>query len=303
MKTILKFTALAFVILLIGCKKEELPVNNTPPAVHPYGAGKGRVTIYAATDLGQGSITCYIDGQSAGTITQYGANTTCGSGDVNVILTAGTHTFTATAQSNATWNSTFSITEDVCSMQQITYSGGGGGGGGGTSNGNAIFYLNQNSPGGSVTVNCGGQTKYISTFFSTTPACGTANAANFNLPVGTYNYTASTSAQSWSGSINVTANSCSSNLLTITGTTGNTGVLNVWSSNTSVGTITVTCGGLTRYITTKYSSAPTCQASGCAIFDLPFGNYTINASAVGYSWNPFPISITSSGSCYQVRLQ
>jgi hypothetical protein len=165
------------------------------------------------------------------------------------------------------------------------------------------FYLNQNSPGGTVTVNCGGLTKYITTYFSGAPGCSNANAANFTLPVGNYNYTAQSTTHNWSGTVSVPANSCSQNLLNITAAS-NIGHLTVWSNNTTVGTITVTCAGLTRYITTKYSSQPSCEASGCAIFDVPYGTYSINASAPGgYTWSPYTMTINGPTQCYILKLQ
>jgi hypothetical protein len=294
-------TILACCLLLLGaCKKVTVPDETAPAVFHPFGAGKGQVTVYIATDLGLGVINCAIDGQNVGTISHYSATTACGSGDVNVILSAGSHTFSGSSQSGAvTWNFTFTITEDQCLPRSLTYSGGGGGG----STGTAVFYLNQNSPGGTVTVNCGGQTKYITTYFAGAPGCNNANAANFTLPVGTYNYTAQSNTQNWSGTVTVPANTCSQNLLNIS-STSNIGHLTVWSNNTAVSTITVTCGGLTKYITTKYSSQPSCEASGCAIFDVPYGTYSINASAPGgYTWSPYTMTINSPTQCYILKLQ
>lgn len=195
------------------------------------------------------------------------------------------------------------IRPQVESLDCGIFSGGTGGGTGGgiNTNGNLTFYITQ-STGESVTVICGGQTKYISTYFSNgAPGCGTTNAANFTLPAGSYNYTASTSKQNWSGTIIVSSNSCKQQLLTLNATS-TVGHLTVWSKNTTVGIITVKCGGQTKYITTKYSS-PNCEASGCAIFDLPYGNYSIEGTAAGGAyWDPFPILINSPGQCYIVGL-
>jgi hypothetical protein len=191
--------------------------------------------------------------------------------------------------------------------------GSGGGTGGGSSNGNVMFWT-KNSTIGAITVIFNGQAKQITQYqISGNPSsCGVSGFANYNLAAGYYSFSASsTSGVEWSGTINVpTNNGCFLQELTYSGTGGGdtggstTGHLTVWSSNTSVGTITVTCGGQTKYITSKYSSEPNCEASGCAIFDLPFGTYTINAKASnGASWNPYSMTINTTGQCYMLGLQ
>jgi hypothetical protein len=307
MRKITKFLSIIFLFTCIlftiqSCKKVKTDVDDdtTPTITHPYGVGKGQITIYTSTDLGLGAIDCKIDGQSVGSITHFHPNVTCGSADINAILPSGTHSFFGSASNGTiTWSFTFTVTEDKCSLQRLTYTGGGGGG---TQTGNAIFYITQNSGGGTITVNCGGQTKYITGYFPSAPGCGNTSATNFSLPAGNYSYTAQSTTQTWSGTVNVPANTCSQNLLNIS-TTSNIGHLTVWSSNTTVGTITVTCGGQTKYITSKYSSQPNCEANGCAIFDLPYGTYSIVGSATGYSWNPYSMSISTPGQCYMLRLQ
>lgn len=45
-------------------------------------------------------------------------------------------------------------------------------------------------------------------YYNSAPACGSLYCANFTLPVGTYNFTASSSFHNWSGIVYITANSC-----------------------------------------------------------------------------------------------
>lgn len=194
---------------------------------------------------------------------------------------------------------------------------GGGGTGGGSTNGNVMFWT-KNSTIGAITVNFNGQSKQINQYqISGSPSsCGVSGFANYNLTAGSYSYTASSvSGVQWSGSVNVPTNGgCFLQELAYSGSGGggggggtggsSTGHLTVWSSNTTVGTITVTCGGQTKYITSKYTSAPNCEANGCAVFDLPFGTYSITATASnGTSWNPYSMNISTTGQCYMLRLQ
>jgi hypothetical protein len=71
------------------------------------------------------------------------------------------------------------------------------------------------SPGKKQTVSIGGQTGYITTYYSTTvPSCGSSGCANFTLPVGTYYYNATaTDNGPWNGSVKVMKNGCTLELL------------------------------------------------------------------------------------------
>ena len=181
------------------------------------------------------------------------------------------------------------------------------------------MFWTKNSTLGAITVKFGGsgEMKQITQYqTSGNPSgCGVPGFANYNKAAGTYSYTASSaSGVQWSGSVNVpTNNGCFLQELAYSGTGGGggtggtsgttTGHLTVWSKNAGAGTITVSCGGQTKYITAKYSSAPNCEASGCAIFNLPYGTYTINASGSnGTSWNPYQIVINDPGQCFMVGL-
>jgi hypothetical protein len=104
---------------------------------------------------------------------------------------------------------------------------GSGGGSGSSSTGNATFWVASDLGCGTITVSVNGQSKTISSFYSTSPACGASGCANFTLAPGTYNYSASCSGKTWSNSITVTAGGCSKMQLTSTnnsgGGTGGTG--------------------------------------------------------------------------------
>lgn len=200
---------------------------------------------------------------------------------------------------------------DIDALNCSSLSGGGGGGGGtgggGSSTGQLTIWISSDLGYGTITVNCNNQTKYITQYYSTsTPSCGSSGCATFNITPGLYNLKASAGSASWNFSLNVVSNGCN-NLRLLPPTSGggggsNIGHLTVYSVQNR-GTITVTCGGQTRYITSYYPNQPACLAYGCATFDLPYGNYSIVGSNSNYSWNPFPISIGSPDQCYIVGLQ
>ena len=78
--------------------------------------------------------------------------------------------------------------------------------------GQAVFWYNSN--GSNATVYVGGQTGYITNYYSTyNPNCGSNGCANFTLPVGSYSFSASSTWSTWSGNITITKNGCSKMLL------------------------------------------------------------------------------------------
>ena len=73
--------------------------------------------------------------------------------------------------------------------------------------GAAMFWLYYQSGDTYATVNVQGSTKYISSYEFSTPSCDDSNCANFyNLSPGTYNYTATSSSNNWSGSFTIPNN-------------------------------------------------------------------------------------------------
>lgn len=78
--------------------------------------------------------------------------------------------------------------------------------------GRVVFWYN--SIGSDATVNCGGQTGYITDYYSSyDPSCGSSGCATFTLPVGNYSFTASSTWSNWSGNVTVTKSGCSKMLL------------------------------------------------------------------------------------------
>ncbi|MGE0635669.1 MAG: hypothetical protein AB7G44_08255 [Bacteroidia bacterium] len=78
--------------------------------------------------------------------------------------------------------------------------------------GDVMFWYN--SVGTDATVLINGQTGFITQYYSgVDPNCNANGCANFNLPTGTYNYSASSTFSSWSGSVTVTNNGCTKVLL------------------------------------------------------------------------------------------
>lgn len=97
---------------------------------------------------------------------------------------------------------------------------GSGSGSGGATTGNAMFWIASDLGCGSINVSINGQSKTISSFYSTSPSCGASGCANFTLAPGTYNYSASCSGKTWSNTITVTAGGCSKMQLTSSNNSG-----------------------------------------------------------------------------------
>ena len=192
---------------------------------------------------------------------------------------------------------------------------GGGDNGGGSDTGNAIFWVNADYNCGPVTVNLSGNgTESINSYFNSTPSCGTSGAANFsNLDPGTYSYTASCSDTTWNGTINISADNCTSQLLLPSndggggggGGGGNTtGDVKFWTNHDfGCGPISVSISGVgSSSITGYFGSAPDCEntSAGGNFNNLQPGNYSFSASCTDYTWNG-NLTVTSN-SCLKFQL-
>jgi hypothetical protein len=195
--------------------------------------------------------------------------------------------------SGKTWNGTVTVTANGCTKTQLT--------GSATTTGQAMFWTAADLGCGSITVNCNGVTRTISSYYSSgAPACGASGAATFDFAPGTYSYSASCSGKTWNGTVTVTANGCSKTQLTGSATT--TGQAMFWiASDLGCGNITVTCNGLSSTISSYYSSgAPTCGASGSATFNLSAGTYSFSAKCTNKTWTG-TITVTANG-CSKLQL-
>lgn len=160
-------------------------------------------------------------------------------------------------------------------------------------NGQATFYFPNYGPTASVTIN--GQTAQITQVFTGgITSCNVEGCANFSMPKGSYPYTASSSALSWSGTIGVDAGGCSIVQLANADVT-------FWSS--SFNNVTVTIGGQTATITQNYATSPGCSVAGCANFYLPVssGAYIYSATDGVNQWNG-NITVNAITDCYSIQL-
>jgi hypothetical protein len=80
-------------------------------------------------------------------------------------------------------------------------------------NGNVIFWTDIQNAGSFITVTLQAQPLYISKWYSSAPVCGSAGCAQYTLPVGTYAYSATSLFYTWSGSVTVTKNFCTTHQL------------------------------------------------------------------------------------------
>ncbi len=173
------------------------------------GSGNGKVTFWIAQDFACGSITVNLNGQTR-IINQYYSSgiTSCDmSGCANFELPPGTYTYSAYC-SNQTWNGNVTVTQNGCLLFQLTSSA--------SQTGKATFWTNQNINGGAITVSLNGQSAAVTAYYQNgINSCDMSGCANFNnLPPGTYQYSAYNDSYQWNGSISITANGCSTLLLT-----------------------------------------------------------------------------------------
>lgn len=298
-----KLIMLAFVSLLFffsGCKKEDLIPGGGGGGSTPT---MGSFIFWTASDFGCGNITVTVNGISKMITGPYSSMPPCGaSGGANFELAPGTYTYSASC-TGLNWTGSITITAGGCQALQLTAAGGGGGGGGGSTTGQGMFWIASDLGCGNISVTVNGVTKTITQYYSSgAPACGASGCATFDLPAGTYAFTASCTSKNWNGNITIIAGNCSRSQLTSSGGIPTTGQGMFWTaSDLGCGNINVTVNGVTKTITQFYSSGtPPCGQVGCATFDLAPGTYNYTASCSGKNWSG-TINITTGG-CNRIQL-
>jgi len=191
MKNIALFSALAAILLIASCRKDDQNNNyNNYPGYN--------LTFWTATNCSPNPITVTVDSQTA-VMTEFFANTipACGAqGCANFSLPTGTYTYSAT-NGDTTWTGSVSVTKGGCTMQQFF-----------CNTGNVTFWVDSAANNIKVTLD-GGSTHITTAYPTTTPTCGTLGCANFTLHPGTYTYTAITAANiGYTGSVIIGNDSC-----------------------------------------------------------------------------------------------
>lgn len=192
MKKIALLSVLACTLLLASCLKDN---NN---GFNNLNTANSDLTFWIATNCSTAPVIVTVDSQTS-QISEYFSNgqPSCGAyGCANFNLSPGTYTYVATA-TDTTWRGTVTVPRSGCLMQQLV-----------CGMGNVTFWVDSAANFTQVTVN--GSNAHISAAFPTsTPTCGTSGCANFNLPTGTYSYTAITDASiGYTGSVTVKNDSC-----------------------------------------------------------------------------------------------
>ncbi|WP_294819097.1 hypothetical protein [uncultured Flavobacterium sp.] len=114
--------------MLLGVPEQAINTNNATlyhrsgqfPCNAGGSSGNGNLMFWTSSDLGCGSISVSVEGQS-GSITQYYYNGTpeCGAGGcANFTLPAGTYNFTASCSTH-NWNSTITVSGGSCSKMRL----------------------------------------------------------------------------------------------------------------------------------------------------------------------------------------
>ncbi len=302
-----KLLNLLFVVLCFSsCKKDLAVPDDDMPAM-------GKAQFWLRSDIGCGNITVIVNGVSK-VLDSYFSSGYPGCNAANTVnyeLAPGTYPFSASC-SGRTWQGNVTVVANQCTPIELTLansSSGGSGGGGSNTTGQGMFWIASDLGCGTINVSINGISRTITSFYSSgAPAnCGASGTASFSLNPGTYNYTASCTGLTWSGTITITSGGCTKIQLTGSGNGGGggntTGQGMFWiASDLGCGTINVNINGVTRSITSFYSSgAPAnCGASGTATFSLNPGTYNYSASCSGKTWSG-TIAITSGG-CTRIQL-
>lgn len=187
----------------------------------------GVFTFFTKSDLGQGKIYIYLDNVLKGSIIHYNINgVTCGSGDVNVSLPAGTHKFTASSDGGSSWASDVKFTNNTCNTMELvktnnggsttgggTTSGGTTGGGTTSTTGTRSFFMQTDLGHGKVKIYVDNVFRGTISRSHSTYVCGQVDV-NVVLSEGSHSYVADADdGWEWKGSFTIIRGQCSATQL------------------------------------------------------------------------------------------
>jgi hypothetical protein len=176
----------------------------------------------------------------------------------------------------------------------------------GNGNGQCTFWIESNLELGNISVFIENESVgTITRYHPNGITCGKGDV-NVIKNAGTYNWSAkSPTGTSWSGVMTISEGECKTILVGDGGSnddggSGDNGTSSgdaiFWvASDFGLGNIDVTCNGVTKTISSFYSSgAPACGSSGCANFSFSPGKYSFTARASSTTWNG-DVTITKGG--------
>lgn len=186
----LRYLLLLFIVIIASCSDEE----------GQYADVSATVTFWTK-NTGSSLPNVTINGKNA-TITQsYTSAPLCDAyGCATFILAPGTYQYTATGDQS--WSGYITVTaSDECLTQELVVTP--------SAYGDGTFWTQTDLGCGNITVIINGVSRIISSYYASRPSCGSYGCANFNLPVGTYPFTASCNSYNWEGEIEITDGGCS----------------------------------------------------------------------------------------------
>lgn len=221
-----------------------------------------------------------IDGETNFISTSSDFSPECGSTDnATFKLPSGTYDYVAECSDGSTQSGTVTVKTHQCSPVQLSWTQVNPPP---TSNqGQVVFWESAQSGCPSVTeVTINGVTKSISDFSASTPQCGSAGNATFNLAPGNYTYKAICDGSTKTGTVSLSSNRCTAIQLIWTSGSSNLGEIIFYNAMHGCPDVTsITINGVSKQITTgaSYPSAPACGTAGNATFTLSPGVYNYTA--------------------------
>ncbi len=251
----------------------------------------GEISVYTSSNLGVGNIEIFLNAEYKGSIANYAyvaSTPECGSSVcVNATVPDGSFTLKAVADDGSEWVKSLSVSDGDCQLINLTLGSRTKVPPPTTNNGQVVFWeTNATGCPSATDVTINGITNKVTTFSVSTPACGSSGNATFSLPPGSYNYTASCSGVTKTGTVTVTAGQCTPVQLNwTTPPPDGTGQVVFWeTSATGCPTLTdVVINGVTKQISTFSASTPQCGSTGNATFSLNAGTYNYSANCSGTS--------------------
>jgi len=191
MRKFFRMSVFLVILFTIGCEDKEGVYKDY-----------GTATFWIKDFDGNGNPTVTVNGLSAQIGQTHSTEPACGTvGAANFSLPAGTYAWSAT-NNGEFWQGDITVPLSGCVAQELVPNVGSG-------TGEATFWIQSDLSCGYITVVIASTSGQISSYYNSTPSCGSAGCANFTLPVGEYYWTASCSLYNWDSYITITEDECS----------------------------------------------------------------------------------------------
>lgn len=190
-----------------ACERISLTLGNRTHV--PPQQQTGQVVFWESSGNGCSSTTNVTINGVTKQISSFSASSPqCGSsGNATFTLSPGIYNYSASCSGTPKTGSV-AVYQGLCTPVQLTWTPQ-------QTTGQVMFWVKTDFGCGPITVNIGGTTRTISSYYGSIPSCGASGCANFTLSAGTYAFSASCNGYTWNSTVTITNGGCTKQELII----------------------------------------------------------------------------------------